>query len=118
MDLLTGATGFLGSHLARRLAAEGRTIRALVRPGTDLKRIPGEVAEVVWGGFDEPEALARATAGVDIVFHAAARVAAGGSRAQFHADNVVATEALLAAALAAGVRRFVHVSSAGIYGAD
>jgi len=118
MDLLTGATGFLGSHLARRLAAEGRPLRALVRPGTDLQRIPPEVSEVVWGGFDEPEALGRATAGADVVFHTAARVAAAGTRAQFHTDNVLATEALLEAAQAAGVRRFVHVSSAGIYGAD
>ena len=117
MDLLTGSTGYLGRRLARRLAADDRRLRALIRPGTDLKRIPAEIAEVVWGDFDDPEALARATAGVDTVFHAAARVSGGGSRAAFEADNVRSTEAILEAADAAGVRRLVHVSSAGIYGA-
>jgi nucleoside-diphosphate-sugar epimerase len=118
MDLLTGATGFLGSHLARRLAREGRKLRALVRPGTDWKRIPVEVEEVVWGDLTEPDALERATAGVEFVFHTAARVSGSGSRAAFHAANVAATEALLEAARAAGAERFVHVSSAGIYGAE
>lgn len=118
MDLLTGATGFLGGYLARRLAAEGRRLRALVRVGTDLKRIPSQVSDVVWGSIDEPDALERAVAGVDVVFHAAARVGGGGTRQLFQTDNVVATELLLGAAARAGVRRLVHVSSAGIYGSD
>ncbi len=118
MDLLTGSTGYLGRHLARRLSEQGRRLRALVRPGTDLKRIPPQIEDVVWGDFEDPEALACATDAIDTVFHAAARVAAGGSRTAFTADNVEATEALLDAAAAAGVRRLVHVSSAGIYGAS
>lgn len=117
MDLLTGATGFLGSHLAARLGRDGRKLRAIVRPGTDLRRIPPEVTEIVWGEIGEPETVARALAGVDVVFHTAARVSGGGSRDAFARDNVAAVEALLRAAEAAGVRRFVHVSSAGIYGA-
>lgn len=118
MDLLTGATGFLGSHLAQRLGREGRGLRALVRPGTDLRRIPREVTEVVWGGLDEPDALRRACTGVDRVFHTAARVSGRGSREAFERDNVRGTEALLDAAACAGVRRFVHVGSAGVYGTD
>ena len=55
MDLLTGSTGFLGSHLARRLKADGRSLRAIVRPGTDLKRIPREIDEVVWGGLESTD---------------------------------------------------------------
>jgi nucleoside-diphosphate-sugar epimerase len=119
VDLLTGSTGFLGSHLARRLKAGGaeRRLRAIVRPGTDLKRIPPEIDEIVWGGLDDAEVLERACRGIDTVFHAAARVSGGGDRRAFERDNVVATEALLQAAAAAGVRRFVHVSSAGIFGA-
>lgn len=116
MDLLTGSTGFLGQRLATRLHENGRRLRALVRPGTDRKRIPSAIDEVVWGSLDEPEALRRALAGVDCVFHVAARVAGGGAREAFERDNVLATDALLAAAALAGTRRFVHVSSAGIFG--
>ena len=117
MDLLTGATGFLGHHLAARLGRDGRKLRTIVRVGTDLRRIPREVTEIVWGEIGDPETLARAMAGVDVVFHTAARVSGGGSRDAFARDNVAAAEGLLRAAEAAGVRRFVHVSSAGIYGA-
>lgn len=117
MDLLTGATGFLGSHLAARLARDGRKLRAIVRPGTDLKRIPREISEVVWGDVTESETLERALVGIDVVFHTAARVSGGGSRDAFARDNVAAVETLLRAAEAAGVKRFVHVSSAGIFGA-
>ncbi|MDG2303910.1 MAG: NAD-dependent epimerase/dehydratase family protein [Candidatus Binatia bacterium] len=118
MELLTGCTGYLGRHLSARLAAKGRTLRALVRVGTDLKRIPEEIQETVWGGLDDPAALARATHAIDTVFHVAARVSSGGSRDAFERDNVTATENLLEAAEAAGVKRFVYVSSAGIYGSD
>jgi 2-alkyl-3-oxoalkanoate reductase len=118
LDLVTGATGFLGRHLTRRLAADGRGVRALVRPGTDLRRIPAEVTDLVWGDLDDAEALDRATRGVDRVFHTAARVTGRGSRAAFEAANVRGTEALLEAATRNGARRFVHVGSAGIYGAD
>jgi len=118
MELLTGCTGYLGRHLARKLADEGKQIRALVRTGTDLKRIPSEVGEVVWGSLDDPAAIARATHDVDTIYHTAARVSSGGNRQRFEDDNVLATESLLEAAEAAGVRRFIHISSAGIYGAE
>jgi len=118
VDLLTGSTGYLGRHLAARLAARGRPLRALVRVGTDLKRIPRDIEDVVWGGLDDPAALARATHAIDTIYHLAARVSAGGSRDAFERDNVTATENLLEASEAAGAKRFVYVSSAGIYGAD
>jgi nucleoside-diphosphate-sugar epimerase len=118
MDLLTGASGFLGSRLATRLARDGRELRAIVRPGTDLRRIPREIREVVWGEIGETDTVARAMAGIDVVFHTAARVSAGGDRAAFARDNVEAVATLLAAADDAGVKRFVHVSSIGIYGAS
>src|SRR5690606_22949449 len=109
---------FLGSRLAARLAREGRELRAIVRPGTDLRRIPREVREVVWGEIHEPDTVARAMAGVDTVYHTAARVSGSGDRAAFARDNVEAVRTLLEAADAAGVRCFVHVSSIGIFGAS
>ncbi len=118
MDLLTGSTGFLGRHLARRLATEGRPLRALVRRGTDRKRIPPEVSEIAWGGLDDAASLDAALAGIDIVYHLAARVSGGGGREAFRRDNVEGTRHLLEAAARAGVRRLVHVSSAGIFGAS
>jgi 2-alkyl-3-oxoalkanoate reductase len=118
LDLVTGATGFLGRHLTRRLAADGRRVRALVREGTDLRRIPSEVTDLVWGDLDDAAALERATQGIERVFHTAARVTGRGSRAAFEASNVRGTEALLETSARHGVRRFVHVGSAGIYGAD
>lgn len=118
MDLVTGATGFLGRHLCHQLAAEGRSVRALVRPGTDLRRIPVEVTDVVWGDLDDTAAVERALRKIERVFHTAARVSGSGSRDSFARANVHSTEALLAAAERAGVKRFVHVGSAGIYGAD
>ena len=104
MDLLTGSTGFLGRHLAQRLAADGRRLRALVRAGTDKKRIPAEITEIVWGGLDEPAAIERAVAGIDTVFHLAARVSGGGGRAAFEHDNVTGTRVLLEASARAGSR--------------
>ncbi|MBU6282262.1 NAD-dependent epimerase/dehydratase family protein [bacterium] len=117
MDLLTGSTGFLGRHLARRLAADGRALRALVRRGTDRKRIPPEVSEIAWGGLDDAASLDAALAGIDTVYHLAARVSGGGGREAFRRDNVDGTRNLLEACARVGVRRFVHVSSAGIFGA-
>ncbi|MEW6269387.1 MAG: NAD-dependent epimerase/dehydratase family protein [Thermodesulfobacteriota bacterium] len=118
MDLLTGATGFLGSRLAARLARDGRELRAIVRPGTDLRRIPREISEVVWGEVTDPDTVARAMAGVEVVYHTAARVSGSGDRSAFARDNVEAVATLLKAADAAGVERFVHVSSIGIFGAS
>ncbi|HSC90014.1 MAG TPA: NAD(P)H-binding protein [Gaiellaceae bacterium] len=108
--LVTGAAGFVGSHLVRALRAHGRPVRALVR---DARRAEGlEGAEVVEGDVTRPETLRDAFAGVDAVVHLVAilqgrpedfdRVIAGGTR---HAVD---------AARGAGVRRFVYVSALGL----
>lgn len=112
--LLTGATGFLGGHLADACLRAGHTVRALVRPGADTGRLrtltglelaPGDLADA------DDRALRRAAEGSDAVLHSAARVVDHGSRAQFHAANVAGTRRLLDAARAAGASRFVLVSS-------
>lgn len=90
--LVTGATGFVGSHLVDELTARGCRVRALVRRTSNVSRLEELGIELVPGGLDDAEALERAVAGVDVVFHLAAltramsasefeRVNAGGTRA-------------------------------------
>jgi nucleoside-diphosphate-sugar epimerase len=112
---VTGASGFIGSHLVRALKAKGWDVRAFVHR-TPLAEIRG-VTAVSGDILDEP-ALEKAMAGVDVVFHLAAAV---GSivldpRA-FQLVNINGTEAVLAAAGRAGVGRVVHFSSIGVLGA-
>ncbi len=116
-DLVTGATGFIGAHLVRRLVAEGRPVRVLCRPGSlgKLARI-GAHLDVVPGTMTDPASLAAATKGAARVFHCAAEVSDWGTLEQFRAVNVRGTGHLLEAARAAGVERFVHVSSFVVFG--
>ncbi|WP_280501093.1 NAD-dependent epimerase/dehydratase family protein [Nocardia farcinica] len=112
--LVTGASGFVGGAVVRRLVREGgHEVAVLVRPTSDLSGLGEAEHKVrkVYGDLTDPASLARATAGVDLVVHSAARVDERGTRAQFVAENRHATEHLLAAARHDGVRRFVFVSS-------
>ncbi|MBB5911857.1 nucleoside-diphosphate-sugar epimerase [Nocardia transvalensis] len=111
--LVTGASGFLGGALARRLVRDGdRKVAVLARPTSDLRGVDDlDGIEVVYGDLTDEASLERAVAGVDVVFHSAARVDERGTRAQFWDENVRGTERLLAAAKRAGASRFVSVSS-------
>ncbi len=110
--LLTGATGFLGASLAREILAQGHRLRALVRPGTPRDTLAGLEVEWALGSLTDIPSLGYATAGCDALIHAAAdyRIFVPDPR-RMRQVNVVGTEALMQAALAAGLRRVVHVSS-------
>lgn len=112
---VTGASGFIGSHLTRALKTNGWDVRALVH-STPIAEIPGITS--VTGDILDVMALEKAMAGVDTVFHLAAAV---GSVVidphMFLKVNVSGTEAVLAAAGRAGVGRVVHFSSIGVLGA-
>ena len=111
--LVTGATGFLGRHVVARLLADRASVAALVRtPNTAV--LPAGV-EVITGDVSDQPSLELAMRGVDLVIHAAARVATSGTWAEFDAANVSGTAAVLAAAQSAGVKRVVHVSSLSVY---
>lgn len=110
--LVTGAAGLLGRCLVGELAARGVRVRAFVRPGRARSLQADELLE---GDLADAGDLRRAVDGVDWVFHAGARVATGGAWSEFEAVNVRATERLIEFAAAAGVARFVHVSSLGVY---
>lgn len=110
--LVTGASGFLGGHLAEGAAKAGDEVRVLVREGSDighLRAVPG--IEVARGDLSDADSLRSAVRGVDVVHHSAARVVGYGSRAQFVETNVRGTARLMAAAQSAGVGRFVFISS-------
>ena len=116
--LVTGAAGFVGAALSRRLAASGVEVRALVRDSARAPRLEGAPITQVQGDLTDAATLVPAAAGVDTIFHCAALVT-GDPRpvADFEAVNVQGTRDLLAAAIAAGtVRRFVQVSSVAVYG--
>jgi uncharacterized protein YbjT (DUF2867 family) len=103
---LTGATGFVGRHTVERALAAGYLVRALTR------RPQAERAGVTWvaGSLDDADSLARLVAKADAVLHIAGVVSAP-DRAGFATGNIEGTRAVVAAAEAAGVSRFVHVSS-------
>ncbi len=107
---ITGATGFVGSGLLRRLAGGGHDLKALARPRPGRSLPAARRVEWIRGDLTSPEAIAALVTGVDTVFHLAGRTAARG-RDAFHAANTEATAMLGAAARRAGVRRFVFVSS-------
>ncbi len=116
-DLVTGATGFTGGHLAKGLVARGRSVRALVRdPGRalDLERAGIELAT---GDLLDRASLTAALQGVDVVYNIAAIYRqAGTAAAMYRAVNATAVRDLIEAAKRAGVRRVVHCSTVGVHG--
>jgi dihydroflavonol-4-reductase len=110
--LVTGATGFLGSHVARALAGCGENVRVLVRPSSDLRALEGLVADRFTGDLRDRASLDRAMDGVQRVFHVAAdyRLWARDPR-EIHESNVNGTQNLLDAARRARVERFVYTST-------
>ncbi len=116
---VTGATGFLGRHLVPELQAAGHQVVALVRTYERARALPKGVRAVP-GDVTKPEGFRSALAGCEAVIHAAAAWSAGADarqRAWLQAINVEGTRAVLDAALAAGVGRVLHISSASVYGA-
>lgn len=114
--LITGATGFIGGHLAERLAAEGHRVRCLVRSTSDTSLLDGLGVELVVGDITRPDTLARATAGCRHVFHCAALVSDWATTGEIARINVAGTRHLLEAAVASGAERFVHFSTTDVYG--
>jgi nucleoside-diphosphate-sugar epimerase len=115
-DLVTGATGLLGSHIAELLVRRGRRVRALVRPGSDVAFLNQLGVELARGDLGDPESLGRAAAGANRVYHCAAHVGDWGPWRLFRRSVVDATRNLLDACVQAGVGRVLHVSSIIVYG--
>ena len=115
--LATGTTGFIGGHVARRLVEEKRAmVRALVRNPSKAAGLAALGVELAEGDLADFASVERAVRGCSVVIHAAAQVASVPERGTFEQSNVAGTENLLRAAAAAGVSRFVHLSSIAVFG--
>ncbi|HEX9038472.1 MAG TPA: NAD-dependent epimerase/dehydratase family protein [Ktedonobacterales bacterium] len=114
--LITGGTGLVGHHLVPALQSRGDRVRALVLSGEDAAWLEARGVHVFRGDITQPETLTEPMRGVDIVFHLAAMQGVWLPISAYRAVNVRGTEHVCRAAMAAGARRVVHVSSWTIYG--
>jgi dihydroflavonol-4-reductase len=116
-SFLTGATGFLGSHVARVLSEQGADLRLLVRPTSNLKNLEGLRAETATGDLRDPASLEKAMSGCDTVFHVAAdyRLWVRDPN-EMYRSNVEGTQAILEAARKNSVRCVVYTSSVATMG--
>jgi dihydroflavonol-4-reductase len=112
--LVTGASGFIGWHVATKLSARGEKVRALVRPSSKIRELE---VETVPGDLREPESLERAVSGCRAVYHVAADYRLWAKdETELYRSNVEGTRNLLAAARNAGVDRVVYTSTVGCIG--
>jgi nucleoside-diphosphate-sugar epimerase len=116
MNLVTGATGLLGSHIVEQLRRRGQPVRVLVRPGSDRSWLTTQNVDFAEGDITDPASLRRACAGVEVVYHAAAKVGDWGPWEEFERVTVGGTRNVIEATVAAKVRRLVHISSISVYG--
>jgi dihydroflavonol-4-reductase len=117
LAFVTGATGFVGSHVARVLAEHGADLRLLVRPSSDLRNIQDLNAERVTGDLRDAASLKKGIAGCDVVFHVAADYRLWvRDPDEMYRSNVEGTRAILQAARESGVRRVVYTSSVATMG--
>lgn len=114
---LTGASGYTGGHLLKRLLARGDAVKALVREGSVTAELRASGAEIVTGHLGNADDARRLVEGCDAVMHVAAVYRTAGHPDSYYREvNVEGTRRLLEASLAAGARRFVHTSTVGVHG--
>lgn len=114
---LTGASGFLGVHLASRLVRDGHEVYALVRSADRAKALPPGISRIETGDIADPAVLDRLMKGADAAVHLVSNFrTASGPPDSYHRINVEGTRNALRAASAAGARRFVHCSTIGVHG--
>jgi dihydroflavonol-4-reductase len=116
-SFVTGATGFLGSHVARVLAEQGADLRLLVRRTSNLKNLEGLKAETAVGDLRDAASLEKAMSGCDTVFHVAADYRLWvRDPGEMYRSNVEGTRSILEAARNSGVKRVVYTSSVATMG--
>jgi len=116
-DLVTGATGFTGGHLARGLLAHGHAVRVLVRDRDRARDLEASGLEVAVGDLRDRAAVEASLRNVDVVYHIAAIYRqAGVTPATYRAVNATVVGEMIEAAARAGARRVVHCSTVGVHG--
>lgn len=113
--LVTGATGFLGSHLVERLVSRGDEVRALVRRTSDTSHLKNLKVALFEGDVTRPETIGPAVEGVEAVYHTAAKVSDWAPWREFERTTIYGTRNVMRAAASAGVRRFLYVSTDAVY---
>lgn len=116
INVVTGATGQLGSHIVEQLRGAGETVRVLVRPGRDRSFLQSQGAEIIEGDLRDPAAVGRAVKDASIVYHCAAKVSDWGPWHEFEEEAVAGTQNIVGACQLAKVGRLLHVSSISVYG--
>jgi len=115
--LVTGAAGFVGSHVVRALLADGERVRALVRTSSNRRNLSGLDVGLVYGDVRDPDAVSAAVQRCDTVYHLAAMYSSRPEDAvEMYSVNVMGTKRVLQAALEAGVERVVLTSTIGTIG--
>jgi nucleoside-diphosphate-sugar epimerase len=114
--LITGATGFIGGHLAERLVEEGNQVRCLVRESSDTSALDKLDVEIAVADLTNAQSLARTADGCRYVFHCGALVSDWATAQEITQTNVAGTRNLLQAAVDASVQRFIHFSTTDVYG--
>lgn len=115
-NLVTGATGFIGSHIAERLVKEGEEVTALVRKTSKTDFLKSIGVKFVYGDINDPDSVKKAMQGIDIVYHSAALADEWISPQEAYRVNVEGTRNVLDAAKDAKVKRLVFISSLAVLG--
>ncbi len=116
MNLVTGATGLLGSHIVEQLVKRGRPVRALVRRNSDTSWLRTQGVELAYGDVADRESLVKAMEGIGCVYHSAARVGDWGPWEEFVAISIDGTRNMLDAVREQKVKRLIHISSISVFG--
>jgi len=116
LNLVTGATGFIGTHIVQALIARGEEVRALVRPTSRTTRLRELGVQIRLGNLNDIATLTAAAQGAERIFHCAGLVGDWGVGQDFEQANVRGLRNMLAAATRARISRFIHLSTTDIYG--
>lgn len=114
--LITGINGFIGSHVAKKILKEGKSLRGLIRKTSNLDFIKDLDIELIYGDISQPDTLDKAVEGVEKVIHIAGMALDWGFYKDFYRVNYQGTLNVAMSSEKARVKRFIHISSAAVHG--